>query len=129
MTFSPLDGVVPQVHPRPVIVRAGTVGTLHLNGVAVGSVVVTGHDASWRFGRFRPAAGFEAFAPAYDLWSFLMHDDADGSRLDRATAANLAVVENAIDRIRARLFLPTEGAWLDLYQLTIDGELLEWKEY
>jgi hypothetical protein len=50
-------------------------------------------------------------------------------RLDRATAGNLAVVENALDRIKAKLFFAAEQAWVDLSQLNIDGELLEWMEY
>ena len=117
--------VVPQVG-RPVRMPVGAVADLYLNGATVGSVTVTGWDASWRFGRFSAGPGFEPFAPAFELWSLLMHS---GDRLDRATAADLAVVENAMDRIRARLYIPAERAWVELAQLNIDGELLEWQEY
>ena len=114
--------------PAP-LVRAcytlGACGELYLNGVAVGSVVVTGYDTSWGFARFRRGPGFEPFAPAFDLWSILLHEGTD--RLDRSTAANLAVVENAMDRIRARLRFA--DGWVDLAQVNIDGELLEWKQY
>ena len=109
--------------------RPGTVGIVHLNGSPVGTVTVTGGDTSWSFGRFTPGPGFEPFAPAFELWSLLMHDGGAGSRLDRATAADLAVVENAMDRIRSRLFFPADDAWVTPFQLNIDGELLEWKEY
>jgi hypothetical protein len=106
----------------------GAVAELHLNRVQVGTVVVTGWDASWGFGRFTPGPGFEPFATAYGLWSLLMHEDGTG-RLARSTAADLAVVENAIDRIRARLYFTADDTWVDPFQLNIDGELLEWKEY
>ena len=112
---------------RAAVVTVGAVGTLHLNGQPVGTVTVTGWDTSWRFGRFAAGPGFAAFAPAFELWSLLLHGD--GGRLDRATAANLAVVETAMDRIRARLCFDQGESWVDLFEVNIDGELLEWKEY
>ena len=110
-------------------VRPGAVGFLHLNGDPVGLVTVTGWGTSWGFGRFRPGARFEPYAQVYGLWSLLMHDNEDGRPLTAAASAELARVENALDRIRGRLYFPTDDVWVDLFQLNIDGELLEWKEY
>ena len=107
----------------------GATGVVHLNGVAVGTVTVTGYDTSWGFGTFRPDGRFARFAPAFGLWSRLMHADGDGRPLSRATSTALVRAENAMDAIKARLFFPADGAWVDLFQLNIDGELLEWKEY
>lgn len=115
------------LEPPRVAVTVGSVATLHLNGQPVGTVTVTGWDTSWRFGRFSPGPGFGPFAPAFELWSILLHGGT--GRIDRSTAADLAVVENAMDRMRARLWFGDDGAWVTAFQLNIDGELLEWKEY
>jgi hypothetical protein len=95
--------------------------------VAVGLVTVTGWDASWGFGRFQPDPAFASYASAFGLWSLLMH--ADGGRLSREAAAELAVAENRLDRIRAKIFFPHDGVWVDAIELNIDGDLVEWKEY
>lgn len=109
----------------------GAVGQLHLNGCPVGSVTVTGWDTSWGFGRFQPdAADFAPYADAYGLWALLMHrDDAADGRLSRAASAELAQAENQLDRIRARLYFPNDDVWLDVFEVNIDGDLVEWKEY
>ena len=114
---------------RMAVASVGAVATLYLNGAAAGTVKVTGHDTSWGFGRFTPGEGFTPFATAYELWSLLLHDDGDGGRLDRRTAADLAVIENAMDRIKARLFFADKGSWLDVVQLNVDGDLVEWTAY
>ena len=107
----------------------GSVGILHLDGIAVGTVTVTGSDASWGFARFRPDGRFAPFAAAFGLWALLMHVDADGRPLSREASTELVRAENTIDRIKARLFFPADDVWVDVFQLNIDGELLEWKEY
>ncbi len=109
--------------------RIGSVAELHLDGTPVGTVTVTGGDASWGFARFRPGPGFSAFATTFGLWAMLMHADGDDHPLSRAASAELSRAENALDRIKARLFFPDDGVAVDLFQLNIDGKLLEWKEY
>ncbi len=90
---------------------------------------MTGCDASWGFGTFQPMDPFARFAPAFGLWSRLMHADGDDRPLTRDRSAALARAENAMDAIKARLFFPDDLAWVDAFQLNIDGEMLEWKEY
>ena len=120
--------VAAPLHPGLGRWQPGAVGSVHLNGIPVGTVTVTGWDASWGFGRFCPDGGFSQFAPAFGRWSVLMHADGDG-RLSPAASAALARAENAMDAIKARLFFETDGIWVDAFQLNIDGDLLEWKEY
>jgi hypothetical protein len=102
---------------------------LYLEGQDVGTVVVKGRDNSGGYGDFTPSEQFAAFAPAYGLWSLLMHADEDSSRLSPAASSELASAESALDAIKARLFFPAQRRWVDVAQLTIDGELLEWREY
>jgi hypothetical protein len=109
--------------------RPGERGVVHLDGDAVGTLTVTGWDASWGFGRFSPEPGFAAYAPAFRRWSLLLHADGDGRPLSRATSDELVRAENRLDRIKARIFFPADDVWIDVFQLNIDGELLEWKEY
>ncbi len=109
--------------------QPGATGTVHLNGVPVGTVTVTGYDTSWGFGVFHPGDRFARFAPAFGLWSALMHADRDDRPLSRATSDALVTAENAMDALKAKLYFPEDAAWVDVFQLNIDGELLEWKEY
>ncbi len=121
------DGLVP---PHPLVngrLRPGAIGHLYLNGDPVGTLTVTGWDTSWGFGRFRPEPAFVPFSTAFGLWSLLMH--ADGGRLSREASDELAQAENRLDRIRARIYFPVDGTWVDTFELNIDGELVEWKEY
>jgi hypothetical protein len=102
-------------------------GELHLDGIAVGRVTMKGEDGSWHFGEFEPNAAFEAFAPFFARWALLMHTDEDSDRIPRAAADELREVEQAIDRLRARLLVVDTGEWKDLQQVNIDGELIDWK--
>ena len=102
---------------------------LYLEGQDVGTIVVKGRDSSGGFGDFTPNAHFSTYAPAYGLWSLLMHADEDGSKLSPAASSELASAESALDAIKARLFFPAQTRWVEVAQLTIDGELLEWREY
>jgi len=126
---TPFPERVPSGHTGHARWLPGAVAVVHLNGEAVGTLTVTGSDASWGFGRFRPDAGFAAFATAFGTWSLLMHADGTDRPLSRVVSDELALAENRIDRIKARLFFPADDAWVDVFQLNIDGELLEWKEY
>ncbi len=113
--------------PRRGRLRPGAVGLLYLNGIQVGTVTVTGWDTSWGFGRFKPDEAFAPFAGAFGLWSLLMH--VDGDRLSREASDELARAENRLDRIRAKLYFPVDDVWIDTFEVNIDGELVEWKEY
>jgi hypothetical protein len=102
-------------------------GELYLDDTLVGLVTVKGEDNSWHFGEFEPCEAFSTFAPLFGRWSLLMHADEDADRLSNAAADELREVEQAIDRVRARLRLFDTGEWRDLRQLNIDGELIDWK--
>ena len=103
--------------------------TLYLEGQPVGVVAVKGRDSSGGFGDFTPNGQFASYAPAFGLWSLLMHAEDAGERLSRAASSELATAESALDAIKARLFFPATRRWVEVAQLTIDGELLEWREY
>jgi hypothetical protein len=102
-------------------------GELYLDDTFVGRVTVKGEDSSWHFGEFEPHADFAAFAPLFGAWSLLMHADEDADRLSSAASDELREVEQAIDRLHARLRLVDTGEWKDLKQVNIDGELIDWK--
>lgn len=102
-------------------------GELYLDDTLVGRVIVKGGDSSWYFGEFQPLDAFAAFAPLFGRWSLLMHADEDADRLSTAASEELREVEQAIDRVRARLRIIDTGEWKDLTQLNIDGELIDWK--
>jgi hypothetical protein len=102
-------------------------GELYLDGTVVGCVTLKGEDGSWHFGDFEPNAAFEAFAPLFGRWALLMHTDEDSDRIPRAAADELREVEQAIDRLRARLLVVDTGEWKDLQQVNIDGALIDWK--
>lgn len=102
---------------------------LYLKGEAVGAVQIKGRDVSGGFGDFKPNGEFARHAPAFGLWSLLMHADDADQKLSRAASQELASAESALDAIQARLFFPGTAKWVQVAQLTIDGELLEWREY
>ncbi len=109
-------------------IRKGTHAVLHLNGSAVGSIIVQGRDTSWTYGEFEPLAAFEQFATIFGRWSLLMHDD-ENEPLTIAAAYELREAERAMDTLRARIHFPDDDAWHDVAQLNIDGTLIEWKEF
>jgi hypothetical protein len=84
---------------------------------------------SWGYGDFTPNGGFSDYAPLFGLWSLLMHADGETERLSRAAAQELLEAEHKLDAIKARLFFPHAPEWVDVAELTIDGALLEWKQY
>jgi hypothetical protein len=116
-----------QVEKSSARIRQGTHATLHLNGSAVGAIVVQGHDTSWTYGQFQPLAAFGPFAPIFGTWSLLMHDD-EHQPLTIAAAHELREAERAMDSLRARVHFPDDDVWHDVAQLNIDGTLIEWKE-
>lgn len=99
---------------------------LWLQGRRVGTVMVSGHDGPWRFGRFAQGPGFAPFAALFAQWARLMHASHDSSLSDQQRA-ELAVTERLIDRLHASLTRP-DGIPRPIAQLAIDGELIEWKE-
>ena len=96
-------------------------------GKPVGRVDVKGWEDSWGLGEFSPAEHFSSYAPLFGLWSLLMH--ADEKRLSREASQELSLAESQLDAIKVRLFFLQNEEWVDVAQLTIDGQLLEWKEY
>jgi len=110
------------------VLSRGTLALLYLNGKPVGQVYVKGWEDSWGLGEFHPTPDFSEYAPLYGLWSLLMHADED-TRLSREASQELSQAESQLDTIKARLLFPQNEEWVDVAQLTIDGALLEWKEY
>src|SRR5436305_4800568 len=107
----------------------GKHAVLYMDGTPVGTVEVKGCMASWSYGDFTPDAGFSSYAPIFGTWSLLMHADGDTRRLSREASQELSEAEHRLDSIKARLFFPDSSEWVDVAALTIDGALLEWKEY
>lgn len=106
--------------------RAGSKADLFLNGVAVGRVVVRGCHSSWGFGYFEPAGSFTRFASAFGTWSLLMHADEGSDVMGPDTADELRKVEEVLDQVRAELRM--DERHIELSQVNIDGQLIEWKE-
>ena len=114
-----------RVHPDRT--RPQRSGRLYLNGTAVGTVALRGHDGPWGFGEFEPFPEFSAFAAVFGRWSLLMHADGDEEPLSEAASDELRATEREMDAIRAKLLLETQE-WRELSQINIDGPLIEWKE-
>lgn len=121
---APLKREKPPARP----VTKGTEAILYLDGRPAGAVVVQGWDASWTYGQFSPGDEFSAFAPIFGRWSLLMHED-EAEPLSAAAAEALREAERLMDRVRARIYFPTDDAWHDAAQINIDGNLIEWKEF
>lgn len=107
----------------------GATAELYLQGVPVGEVEVKGWNANWGFGNFKPNAAFSHYAPIFGRWSLLMHAQADDERMDKATAEELSRAERQLDALRAKLRFPKVDQWVDVAELAISNELLEWREY
>jgi hypothetical protein len=108
--------------------RSGS-AILLLNGQEVGTVHASGGDTSWGFGTFFPNPAFSQYAPIFGNWSLLMHSDNDTDRLSPDTIEELARAEAMLDTIKAELIFLEDQQHVDVAQLTIDRDLLEWKEY
>jgi len=107
----------------------GRHAVVYMNGQPVGTLEVKGWMASWGYGDFTPSEGFSSYAPIFGTWSLLMHVDGDTRRLSREASRELAEAEHRLDSIKTRLFFPHDSEWVEVAALTIDGKLLEWKEY
>jgi hypothetical protein len=101
---------------------------LYIDNQRVGQVEVRRWEHSWGFGQFLPNDAFAAFAPLFGQWSLLMHADEDQLSLSEAASQELARVERAIDALHVKLYFPAAGEWHQVGQVTIDGELIDWKE-
>jgi hypothetical protein len=112
-------------HPRH---RSGR-ATLLLNGEPVGIVHTKAWDASWYFADFAPNDAFSRYAPLYGTWALLMHAEGDDIRLSRENAEELARAEAMLDSIKAQLIFLDDEHPVNVAQLTIDQDKLEWKEY
>jgi hypothetical protein len=106
----------------------GTAVQVFLDGKNVGSAIIRGHDHGWYFGDFTPAPTFSEFAPFYGQWSLLMHADDDREQISPEASEELRRTEIAMDRIRARIFVPACEQWCDAVEINIDGPLIEWRE-
>jgi hypothetical protein len=107
----------------------GNHAVLFMDGTQVGTVEVKGWMASWGYGDFTPDHAFSSYAPIFGAWSLLMHADGETERLSREASRELTEAEHRLDSIKARLFFPHASEWVEVAALTIDGTLLEWKEY
>jgi hypothetical protein len=103
------------------------VGKLLINGTHVGTVRLRSSADSWGFGEFEPNAAFAPFAPVFGKWSLLMHADHDEKQLTSAASDELRYVEYEIDRLRATLITEHPHEVVELQQLNIDGQLIQWK--
>jgi hypothetical protein len=65
----------------------------------------------------------------YGSWSLLMHAEGDADPLSRENAEELARAEALLDSIRAQLLFLEDQQRVNIAQLTIDQDTLEWKEY
>ncbi len=115
----------PKQHSHP---RTGP-AILLLNGEPVGTVHARRWDTSWGFGEFCPSEAFSNYAPMYGMWSLLMHADDETAALSRDTIEELAKAEAMLASIRAQLVFVADQHRIDVAELTIDGDQLEWKEY
>ncbi len=123
--------MVPPVSKRQNSHHRSGPAVLLLNGQEVGTVQTRGWDTSWGFGEFCPNDAFSSYAPLYGMWSLLMHaedDDATG-RLSRDTIEELAKAEALLASVKAQLVFIENQLRVDVAELTIDGDQLEWKEY
>ena len=106
----------------------GATAQLFLDGTLVGTVVLSRRNDSWNFGRFTPGDAFSPFAPRFARWSMLMHEDED-KQITPALSDELRAAEKDLISIPAKLYLPDRDEWRKIAVLTIDGPLVEWKEY
>jgi hypothetical protein len=123
------------MNAKPVEPRAGratargTRAMLYFDSQPVGNVVVQGWDGSWGYGSFIPGEGFSDYALLFGIWSLLMHADNADERLSDAASEELKQAETRLDAIKSKLFFSKNQQWVDIAELNIDGQLLEWKEY
>jgi hypothetical protein len=106
----------------------GTHVQLYLNEKLVGTITLHGHEHAWYYGDFAPAESFGEFAPLYGRWSLLMHADAADELLSEAASDELRRTEMALDRLRARIFVPATQEWFEAVEINIDGPMIEWRE-
>ena len=102
-------------------------GRLFIDGKDVGQVKLKSLADSWGFGEFSPNAAFAEFAVLFGNWSILMHADDSEQKLSDAASDELRKAEQAIDALHVKLFVEHDKEWLDIGQLNIDGNLVEWK--
>ena len=102
-------------------------GELYLNGTLVGYVVGDRWSAPWGFGHFLPLAAFSDYAPLFGMWSVLIHEDDGNDRTSAPALDELRRIEHEIDRLNAHLKWIDPPQSVPLEQLTIDGQLVDWK--
>jgi hypothetical protein len=101
---------------------------LFLDGHLVGTVQLQRRKDSWNFGQFSPNDAFSPYAPRFARWAMLMHED-EQLIVTRDLSSELREAENDLISIRAKLYLPDRDEWRKPAVLTIDGPLIEWKEF
>src|SRR5690348_11092210 len=104
-------------------------GKLYINDRPVGRVLIQRIDSSWSYGQFLPDESFSSFAPIFHRWSSLMHVDGNYERLSESAGDSLRQAEFEIDRLEAKLHLPSRNEWVNCAQLNIDGAMIEWKSF
>jgi hypothetical protein len=99
---------------------------LHISGRHVGNVSIRGWQGAWGIGNFSPTEHFAEFEPLFTRWSKLMH--ADDRRLSRENAKFLRDLEFQLYSLHVRLWIEEFRQWREVVILTIDGDMIEWKE-
>lgn len=106
----------------------GAQAELHIDGRHVGQIEVVGWHSTYTHGRFTPGEAFAPYAALFGRWSLLMHEDE--TRPLHATASSaLAEAERDIDTLHVRIYFPKQDRWVDVRQVNIDGDLVEWKDF
>jgi len=100
---------------------------LFLNGQHVGYVNVKQHNPSWACGDFQPEPDFSKFATLFGSWSLILHAGDKDMHMSDAASEELRDFEMRIDRLRAELHGPRDGQIVRISQLSIDGQMIEWR--
>jgi hypothetical protein len=100
---------------------------LYINGRHVGDIAIRGWEGAWGIGNFKAVPeAFAEFEPMFSRWSRLMH--ADNKRLSRDNAKRLRDLESRMYALNVRLWVEQLSQWREVVILTIDGDMIEWKE-
>ena len=117
------------VSASPLSRPRGSAAVLFLNATRVGAVQVRSGNSTWGYGHFTPEPEFSSFAPIYGRWSLLMHAQGESEKPDRAIVDELARAERLVDSVKAQLFFASSEEWVNVGELAIANEVLEWREY
>jgi hypothetical protein len=100
---------------------------LFLNGQQVGTVNIKHDNPNWAWGDFHPEPAFSDFATLFGSWSLILHAGDKDPHMSDAASEELRDFEMKIDRLHAELRGPKEGQIIRISQLSIDGQMIEWR--